>query len=523
MSNQPRSNELNRGKLYIPKFLKYFKKMIVNFFCYLANNYQSSSNHNSYRKRRFVSLPMEFHESCLNYCGKKRRNTSNMTMVPASHLLMGGVNFQDPLNLKSTKTNDDQCNISGNNHDNSNKIDRSPDNSKEMVNVLIPSNLQDPLNLTHSDCPKESDLISADSITNKSTSGGGIIINHNYNPHCNKRQRTSSESEIHRQMSLPSTSKTLSAMIKDDSCLNHHCYHNIQSSSSLIQSSSTTTTSKTIRKPPLLQRCSSKNCCTHNNDNNDHKRYTNNICDTNFRSDRSKQPLNHSHQQPQQQHPNSIKSNTKQQKQKERFQYGNYNRYYGYRTMENDEDPRIELFRPEWFTDKDVLDIGCNVGQVTMKIAQNFHPKKIIGIDIDQSLIKVAKKNVRQIVTKKTIEKEKFPLSLPVLYGQFDSLPNVDDETVNDFPNNVNFVQVNYVPTSDDKLEYQKPEYDCILCLSVTKWIHLNWGDAALKRAFRRMFLQLRPGGSLILEPQPWSSYKKAKMSVSQFFFNFGN
>lgn len=36
MSNQPRSNELNRGKLYIPKFLKYFKKMIVNFFCYLS-------------------------------------------------------------------------------------------------------------------------------------------------------------------------------------------------------------------------------------------------------------------------------------------------------------------------------------------------------------------------------------------------------------------------------------------------------------------------------------------------------
>lgn len=79
-------------------------------------------------------------------------------------------------------------------------------------------------------------------------------------------------------------------------------------------------------------------------------------------------------------------------------------------------------------------------------------------------------------------------------------------------------LQENYVPSSSDGLSKQRPIYDMILCLSLTKWIHLNWGDQGLKLMFKRIFMNLHPGGRLILEPQPFSSYKKKRnLTVSVY------
>lgn len=71
--------------------------------------------------------------------------------------------------------------------------------------------------------------------------------------------------------------------------------------------------------------------------------------------------------------------------------------------------------------------------------------------------------------------------------------------------------QGNYVLDRDELVDAQRPEYDVVLCLSLTKWVHLNWGDEGLKRMFRRIYRHLRPGGILVLEPQPWSSYCRRK------------
>jgi len=75
---------------------------------------------------------------------------------------------------------------------------------------------------------------------------------------------------------------------------------------------------------------------------------------------------------------------------------------------------------------------------------------------------------------------------------------------------------------ADEDIDMVREEYDVILALSITKWIHLNWGDAGLKRFFRRAFQQLLPGGRLILEIQAYSTYaKKSRLMVGSFIVCF--
>ena len=56
----------------------------------------------------------------------------------------------------------------------------------------------------------------------------------------------------------------------------------------------------------------------------------------------------------------------------------------------------------------------------------------------------------------------------------------------------------------------ERGSYDTVTCLSVTKWVHLNRGDEGLKQLLLSIYQLLAPRGRLILEPQPWRSYKAA-------------
>ena len=64
--------------------------------------------------------------------------------------------------------------------------------------------------------------------------------------------------------------------------------------------------------------------------------------------------------------------------------------------------------------------------------------------------------------------------------------------------------------------ELEAESVDTITCMSVTKWIHLHGGDAAMHTLFSRVQKALGPGGYLILEPQPWKSYKQALRKLVQ-------
>ena len=74
---------------------------------------------------------------------------------------------------------------------------------------------------------------------------------------------------------------------------------------------------------------------------------------------------------------------------------------------------------------KDMLDIGCNVGHIAMMVAKTFQPKSVIGMDIDKSLVEIAKKNVRHYASCDTpkgkrqlfvCNKKKIDPSFPISY-----------------------------------------------------------------------------------------------------------
>ncbi|GAA6042432.1 hypothetical protein JCM8097_008449 [Rhodosporidiobolus ruineniae] len=74
------------------------------------------------------------------------------------------------------------------------------------------------------------------------------------------------------------------------------------------------------------------------------------------------------------------------------------------------------------------------------------------------------------------------------------------------FPENVRFKTADWV---EEEIKEDKEGYDVILAFSITKWIHLASLNAGLLTFFRKCFASLNPGGRLILEPQPFSSYAR--------------
>ena len=321
---------------------------------------------------------------------------------------------------------------------------------------------------------------------------------------------------------------------------------------------------------------------------------------------------------------NESQPGRKNHRQEKRFPYGNYNRYYGYRNAtQQTADPRMKVLKREWFENGQVLDIGCNAGHLTLNIARDCRPTRILGVDIDAQLIRSAKSNIRnylsgakcQAVLESPSEEnspqlalnmcnDQSNLSVSLLSNQvplraqtssncavlsstsmvddaqsperssvltdspkmnfasdlgtvdqhnnssssppsssFNDVSLPDKSTINSlsdsrsssvvvssnnvfFPLNVRFFSTNYVLSSDELLSQQQPEYDVILCMSVTKWVHLNWGDDGLRRLFKRVYRQLRPGGRFILEPQPWASYSRRKalsVSFQSIFYLFSH
>ena len=83
--------------------------------------------------------------------------------------------------------------------------------------------------------------------------------------------------------------------------------------------------------------------------------------------------------------------------------------------------------------------------------------------------------------------------------------------------NNLNFTCCDFVTSPLNLLKL----YDLILCLSLTKWIHLDHGDSGIKLLFKKCYLLLNKGGILLLEIQPIESYQKRTKLSEKYLKNY--
>ncbi|KAL3148854.1 hypothetical protein ABBQ32_001728 [Trebouxia sp. C0010 RCD-2024] len=216
---------------------------------------------------------------------------------------------------------------------------------------------------------------------------------------------------------------------------------------------------------------------------------------------------------------NAQEAQPQAKRQKRVFLHGNYNRYYGYRLgAALDEDPRVQVLDRRWFHGKRCLDIGCNEGVVTLAAVHRFAPLSMLGVDIDSELIKAA----CRALAKQRGEAS----SLHQRFMRHDASLQLADRPAAQRKAAAAAVRAYanvWFKCEDFASSKHTPQsLDTILCLSVTKWVHLNQGDEGLKRLFAKVKEALVPGGWFILEPQPWRSYKQARRKQDMSAAPFG-
>ncbi len=229
---------------------------------------------------------------------------------------------------------------------------------------------------------------------------------------------------------------------------------------------------------------------------------------------------------------------------------GNYHHYYNKR---DDLEERMSFFQSLWFESKVCLDIGCNDGLITAEIAQRYRPEFITGIDFDKFLIESAESRLKR--ARYNLVKDKVNIPLPISsINRFtprsvkikratntiapSNAVGADEKSVTTTTSSISIDSSLFISESScgriypENIAFQKKDvfeltegsggrYDVILCLSVTKWIHLNGGDDGLLAFFDKVLSLLKFSGIFILEYQPWKSYKKRKDLTPQMEENY--
>ena len=364
------------------------------------------------RKRRFSASSGSGKPHDKDYNTKKKRKQSCPEFIPKNkkdHMpkwesVLGG-DAGDPLNLNGLAKSEEGRLLNM----------RTPESSplpmpefRKIVYVRVPPNIEDPLNLEGKHDQKEIDRM-LDAHFRK-----------RHRPPKRKGKRSESDAETFPAKVGEDEGKDLQQDIEDDAMQTETKENVSNPTPSVLEATATVI--------PAEEKKSNKPACGNN---------------TLPHRSVSRSPERKFNRRGSFGKKNSVTSKQKEPKfsEKPMFIYGNYNRYYGYRNMYGP-DPRLEYFDPCWFEGKDVLDIGCNVGHITLAIAEQFKPHKIQGIDIDGSLITAARQNIRYKLSARRKDSSRFPSVFEMTKGPLEAHPLTGSS--NNFPNNVLFVQVNY-------------------------------------------------------------------------------
>lgn len=362
-------------------------------------------------KRRYTANYSFKHPSS----GKRRRraNSESDSVLPTNFLLGG--NIFDPLNLNSLL--DEEVNKALNAE--TPKSSPLPAKSRDPVEILIPRDITDPLNL-NSEIADSSFMVSPFKSggrkrhRNRHHGGGGVAGTGVATSQMNFSESEKSEVKTSTSAPLPGMPGPCSA--QDDSkesniivsvsgeSLNHTADHSASckdevtsvsmedaapsQSAGPTQHASRRRRRRNSGKMELPVSHSTPTCKLGFGERNSSSWGQKNS----FHTPRSGPKGVPGVRQQQQPH-NQAREHQK------KFQYGNYNKYYGYRNPGSSEDPRIHVLCQEWFEGKDVLDLGCNSGHLTLYIAKMFRPSRILGLDIDGGLIHAARKNIRHYLS----------------------------------------------------------------------------------------------------------------------------
>ena len=403
----------------------------------------SGSDRNRKRRHSERSLgpsPNSHMKRKASFSGGRRHGLSKN--IQPTKFLLGG-NITDPLNLNSLC--DEQINAALNEHTPQSSPLPMPAHRHQPIHVFIPANICDPLNLNAGE-DVDVNLISPKYSRKKR------------NKHKNRKRLSAADGQISDMMDESTEADPVEDLktVRDNTAaqadkINEEKYLDICKSDNkpVVANLETKELSDKVVAPILSHNSpKGKKRKRNSGDSKLEDISSNAVLASNLTSDASTSRTNKDSPRRKFKKQSSNQSNTQQpakyRRQDAKFTYGNYNRYYGYRNPAKEEDCRILGFEREWFDEKDVLDIGCNVGHMTLTLARDFNPHKVTGIDIDAHLIRTARRNVCHYLAEEVVDTSKYPLSLTATRGPL-AVPGLPEEdTQFKFPHNVTFMQVNY-------------------------------------------------------------------------------